>query len=1270
MQAGLSRTCLHALVFTVLGGLVSCSSVGDIHECNDGLDNDGDGFIDLADEGCPFNGQAAESPNPVECNDGIDNDGDTLIDEQDPGCSGALDTSEFHIPRPVCNDGIDNDMDGKTDYPFDPGCFLPLGISEEDACATGGPCPGCSDGIDNDDDGFTDFPLDPGCLHAASLDEFDLALNPCGGDITVLEFPTLTNEVVGSVNMSAESVTSSPTCGGENGGETVWAILVREPSTLVISTSHPTTTADTLLYLRSDCQDEFSELACNDNENDALLSSRIQADLPAPGYYFLVADTPAPELGGGFRINVERYTLEGELCNPDFPECAPGFTCRPPINNSTDEYRCLPNQCRDGFDNDEDGITDFPRDPGCESLTDDTESDACPGNCPQCSNGMDDDGDGLIDFGQDTIGCIAGADDDESDECFPGIPILPYPSGGIVDGSISGPPVYVGDCASNTTAREDIYGFVLEDEIKLANITFSTLGSDDDNVVYVRKGDCNAENNELSCIDDTQFGEELVLPNPEPGVYYVFVDGFNDGDRLYDLTIFGTIAPGDPCQLGSDRFFCSERHACDPLSEVCVVSQCSNETDDDADGLEDFPYDPGCETINDNDESDDCPDGPNCSECGNQVDDDGDGRIDFGFDPGCLSAIDDDEVDECIPGVFPVEIDDTGTTGTTPNSLAESNFVASCSEDIGSPEDVYHYSLDKELSTLTFSTEGSTGDTVLSVRLEDCGNIAAEMACANELTGGEAATVRDPVQGRYFVFVDGNFGSNLDYVLQISGTLAEGQACDPLDTQFRCEDGFNCDGGSMVCVPAACDNDTDDDADGLIDFPNDPGCDSPSDDDESDLCPDDASCPQCANQIDDDMDGDIDFLNDVGCQGANDNSEVNECIAGINYELFTDGGISGTTPASGSGSFSPACHASTDSTEDVYGYRAFRKFRELVFSTVGSAGDTVLSVRKGDCGSSAGDVACRNDIGGGEEVRLQFPEQGIYYVFVDGHYVDGVSYNLSVSGTLMAGADCVPADMQFVCEQGSFCDGSTCTVAECFNGIDDDGDGDIDFPNEPGCDGITDTDESDDCPDGPLCGACGNDIDDDADGLTDYPADLGCSTAADDEEGDCATETDTVANLNNPIYNATTSGRTDDFSTATLPAGCYASNSPAGSAPDTAHLLQFPGKLNQLTVTTNGSTFDTVLTLKERNCDTPVVLACDDNGGVATRSQIKLNDVEPGQYAIIVDGTGTSGGAYKLTVTGSIAEGEVCNPVQVASGMFACSNGLSCIDVGDGPKCQ
>ncbi len=72
-------------------------------------------------------GATPPPPSTYECNDGIDNDGDGYIDyPADPGCTGATDNTEYPNPAPAptyeCSDHLDNDGDGFIDYPNDPDC--------------------------------------------------------------------------------------------------------------------------------------------------------------------------------------------------------------------------------------------------------------------------------------------------------------------------------------------------------------------------------------------------------------------------------------------------------------------------------------------------------------------------------------------------------------------------------------------------------------------------------------------------------------------------------------------------------------------------------------------------------------------------------------------------------------------------------------------------------------------------------------------------------------------------------------------------------------------------------------------------------------------------------------------------------------------------------------------------------------------------------------------------------------------------------------------
>ncbi len=80
-------------------------------------------------------------------------------------------------------------------------------------------------------------------------------------------------------------------------------------------------------------------------------------------------------------------------------------------------------QCSDGFDNDADGKTDHPADPGCDNPNDTNEVDGAPNPSPSpspttprtaCADGLDNDGDGKVDFPKDP-GCTSASDGSEAD---------------------------------------------------------------------------------------------------------------------------------------------------------------------------------------------------------------------------------------------------------------------------------------------------------------------------------------------------------------------------------------------------------------------------------------------------------------------------------------------------------------------------------------------------------------------------------------------------------------------------------------------------------------------------------------------------------------------------------------------------------------------------------------------------------------------------------------------------------------------------------------
>ncbi|MBA2346716.1 MAG: hypothetical protein H0V81_00335 [Solirubrobacterales bacterium] len=86
---------------------------------------------------------------------------------------------------------------------------------------------------------------------------------------------------------------------------------------------------------------------------------------------------------------------------------------------------------------------------------------------------------------------------------------------------------------------------------------------------------------------------------------------------------------------------------------------------------------------------------------------------------------------------------------------------------------------------------------------------------------------------------------------------------------------------ARAVVPPAtpqCSDGVDNDGDGKIDFPNDPGCSSASDNSEADSGS--GAIAQCSDGKDNDGDGKIDFPNDPGCSSASDNSEVDTANTG------------------------------------------------------------------------------------------------------------------------------------------------------------------------------------------------------------------------------------------------------------------------------------------------------------------------------------------------------------------------------------------------------
>ncbi|MEM9456360.1 MAG: hypothetical protein AAGF11_19415 [Myxococcota bacterium] len=182
-----------------MGGLVEPPSFGGgpentLEACSDGVDNDGDGFVDCEDFDCSMSPDveitdycaSIEENTPAACSDGVDNDGNGFTDCEDFGCSMSDDPEVLAVCEEqlegtpeACSDGIDNDGNGFIDCQ-DFGCSMSENPAVLEVCEDqleNNP-EACSDGVDNDGNGFIDC-QDFGC----SMSEDPAVLAVCADQL-------------------------------------------------------------------------------------------------------------------------------------------------------------------------------------------------------------------------------------------------------------------------------------------------------------------------------------------------------------------------------------------------------------------------------------------------------------------------------------------------------------------------------------------------------------------------------------------------------------------------------------------------------------------------------------------------------------------------------------------------------------------------------------------------------------------------------------------------------------------------------------------------------------------------------------------------------------------------------------------------------------------------------------------------------------------------------------------------------------------------------
>ncbi|HEV8320893.1 MAG TPA: hypothetical protein VG389_04720, partial [Myxococcota bacterium] len=478
----------------------------------------------------------------------------------------------------------------------------------------------------------------------------------------------------------------------------------------------------------------------------------------------------------------------------------------------------------------------------------------------------------------------------------------------------------------------------------------------------------------------------------------------------------------------------------------------------------------------------------------------------------------------------------------------------------------------------------------------------------------------------------------------------------------QCGDGVDNDGDALIdfpadpgCVdpldddevePPQCSDGLDNDADGLVDL-DDPGCTDAADDSEvnpecsdgidndgdglvdfpadpqcgSALDPRESVDPVCDDGLDNDGDGLTDYPDDPGCDNADDPSEsdIPDC-GGLEpvVDVSATGMLSGTTDAADASLFTGTCGGG--GAEAIAHLDVPALLTLLSVDVFGTTFPNALYIRT-DCGTATSEVGCAQSPDN-TLVELGDVAPGEYFLFVDGNgAADAGPWYLHVFGIIATGEPCTPGDMVFRCDSAA---GMTCTAplpggpTVCNAGACSDGiDNDGDAVTDFPFDcGCTDAMDADET-DPPVAAQCCNGTDDDGDGAIDFPADPGCGFAADDlEENVCIPGV--------PLLTLGPDG-SDVGSTAGISnfeGTCTTGFLPSG--PEAVYVFTVPSMADvHATTVFPATTMDTALYVRT-TCDVATSeLGCNDNDPLAPSSSGSTLDfpaLAAGTYYLFVDG--------------------------------------------------
>lgn len=501
-------------------------------------------------------------------------------------------------------------------------------------------------------------------------------------------------------------------------------------------------------------------------------------------------------------------------------------------------------QCQDGKDNDGDGKTDYPDDPGCFSPMDDSEAK------PKaiCQDGTNENINlkiELANISTEGEGNLQNRIYVDSEQKF-------YKSGAAI------PLVEDGVAIKDSAFNRDVPGVAVErgngwvqismygrhrpagtgKEIVSGKISFEGAGVkkviNGTNIVGPDSGDWDGP-------FESQGDGKYVLGDAGQDEFMI---GESIPEALPTLVEFYSTVTVD-----IDSFYIYYAYT----SKVGGGCQCQDKKDNDGDNKIDYPADPGCFSPVDNDETDKTIPNDFVPQCSDGVDNDGDGLIDFPDDPGCYSSKDNSEtkpVAICQNGSHEnmkvkVNIDKVENEGN--GNMGKRVYVGD--------EDNYYNSgqwIDIVTDGVAKIDSGYPNDNVPGVQIQrGKGWIMMRFVGNHEASSGKEITTGSVVfEGTSIAhWLNGTAKEGGGFENQGNGEYTLGQATEDeffipiggrkadfyttatsdVDAMYIYYDYMPKTGGGCQCQDGI-----DNDGDGYIDYPNDPGCTSPSDESEID----------------------------------------------------------------------------------------------------------------------------------------------------------------------------------------------------------------------------------------------------------------------------------------------------------------------------------------------------------------------------------------------------------------------------------------------------